>query len=339
MQRSVNRRATLAEVAARAGVTKSVASRVINNRETITVRPETRERIIQAAQELGYRPHAMARALAVAETGLITMLMPDLSNPAYDRILQGALAAASRLDYILMLLEADESGAYPGFGTLLHEGRTDGVLVGWCDEQVAQELLDWHIPHVFVNREVPDSGRNVVIDMQAASAIAVRHLVGLGHQRLAHVDGPVEMTTARARGLGFAQTCRELGVQELRSAHGDFTEAGGAQAMSELLATGAPPTAVYVGNIRQAAGVLSALHTAGLRIPDEISVLCADDLPSASFTIPPLTTLQLPFRELGDAAVLALVEQLQGGALAGRLLDVPDTLTDRGSTARAVQGS
>ncbi len=335
MQRPMTRRATLAEVAAKAGVTKSVASRVINNRETITVRPETRERIIAAAQELGYRPHAMARALAVSETRLITMLMPDLSNPVYDRILQGALSAASQHDYILMLLEAEESGDYPGFATLLHDGRTDGVIVGACDEDLAKDLLAWRIPHVFVNRQMPDSKRNVTIDNEAASAIAVRHLVELGHQWLVHVDGHLSISTARSRDLGFARTCRELGLPDPRSAHADFTEAGGAEAMAELLASGQRPTAVYVGNIRQATGVLSALQRAGLRIPEDVSVLCADDLPGASFTIPPLTALQLPFRELGAAAITALLEQLHGGDRTDIVLDVPDSLTERGSTAHA----
>lgn len=337
MQQQPPRRATLADVAARAGVTKSVASRVINNRDTINVRPETRQRIIDAARELEYQPHAMARALAEARTRVVTMLMPDLSNPAYDRILQGALEAANHAQHILMLLEADESGVYPGFESLLRDGLSAGVLVGAFGEDVGPALERYRVPHVFVNRAVEGSSRNVVIDMESASATAVEHLAGLGHTRLAQVDGPTAISSSRSRILGFRDRATRLGLPAPQLAHGDFTEEAGAEAMRELLAGPQRPTGVFVGTLRQAMGVLSVLHEAGLRVPDQVSVLCADDAPPAAYTIPPLTTLQPPFRELGRAAVDALMAQIEGKTPRSATLPFPAALIDRGSTARADQ--
>lgn len=339
MQPQPPRRATLADVAAKAGVTKSVASRVINNRDTINVRPETRQRIIDAVRDLQYQPHAMARALAESRTRVITMLVPDLSNPAYDRILQGALEAASSRQHILMLLEADESGAYPGFEKLLRDGLSAGVLVGASGEDVGPALEHYRVPHVFVNRAVQDSNRNVVIDMESASAIALEHLAGLGHTRLAQVDGPPQIASSRARRHGFLAAAARFNLPTPKLVHGDFTEAAGAEAMRVLLAGPAEATAIFVGTFRQAMGVLSVLHEAGLGVPADVSVLCTDDAPPAAYTIPPLTTLQPPFRELGRAAVTALMSQIEGEPAQSVTLPFPATLIDRGSTARADQDS
>lgn len=326
-------RPTLADVSRAAGVTKSVASRVINNRDSISVRPQTRERILAAARELGYRPHALARALAVAQTNMIAMLVPDLANPAYDRILQGALAAARAHDLVLMILEASEDGSYPGAVSLIEDGRAQGALIGSHTPELAEFLAGTGLPHVYVNREVPASGRNVVIDMAGASSIAVEYLVGLGHRRLAHLAGPETITSSMARTRGFEAVTAELDLPTPLVVHGPFNEQGGAAAMQQILEQPDRPSAVYVGTYTQALGALSVCHRFGIEIPADMSILSADDPPGAEFTIPPLTTLQLPFRELGARAVDSLADQFAGAEPTDVVLPVPDGVTERRSTA------
>jgi DNA-binding LacI/PurR family transcriptional regulator len=328
-------RVRLIDVARRCGVTKSVVSRVLNDDPTLNVRPETRRRIRAVALELGYRAHAGARALAGAKARALALLIPDVGNPVYSRIIRGAYRRARQHGYVVLLAEdpADDE-ADESFADLVEAGRVDGLLI--ASAHPAHPLLSSprlaRIPHVFVNREVPGSGRNIGMDLAAASAAAVRHLHGLGHRRIGLVSGPGELQPAAARERGFVAEMVDLGLGTDRIVRGAFSEEGGAAAAAQLLRADPPPTAVYCSTLGQAVGALHAIRAGGLRIPEDVSVVSYDDLPLADYLEPPLTTVAMPLLELGAAAVDAVLAQLAGAPPADVAIPVPPAIVERGST-------
>jgi DNA-binding LacI/PurR family transcriptional regulator len=308
-------RTRLIDVADLAGVTKSVASRVLNNDQTLSVRDETRLRVLDSAQRLGYQPHAGARALAGARTRALALLIPDLTNPVYSRITRGAYREARRRGYALLLAEdtADE-GVTEEFAGLVASGRVDGLLIASArpGHPLLTALPKTDIPYLFVNRSVADTGRNVTMDLEAASACALRHLDALGHRNIGHVAGPERLSPSRSRRLGLERAAREAGLPAPVVEAGEYNEQGGYDATIRLVQAHPELTAIYTSTLNQAIGTLHALHKLGLRVPEQVSVISYDELPLAEYLEPPLTTVAMPLLELGIAAVDALCAQLQG---------------------------
>jgi DNA-binding LacI/PurR family transcriptional regulator len=329
-----SRRNRLEDVARRAGVSKSIASRVLNRDPGLLVRPETRERVLAAARRLNYRPHAAARGLKRAETGALGFLVPPLTNPVYVRIIRGAFRRALERDFVVLLVEdVDPAQADQTSTRLVEAGRIDGLMV--ASAQPGHPLLETlrrrRIPHVFVNRGVPRSRRNVVVDEAAASAAAVAHLVGLGHRRIGHVAGPQELDTARRRTAGFVRAARGRGFA-VEIAEGDFGEGGGASGARSLLERAPDLTALYTSTLSQAVGVYHAAWERGLDVPADVSLIGYDDMPLAEYLRPPLTTVRTPLAELGAAAVDSLVDQLLGAEPENVVVDVAPEVVVRGST-------
>ncbi|WP_217237530.1 LacI family DNA-binding transcriptional regulator [Streptomyces sp. AC555_RSS877] len=334
-------RARLVDVAREAGVSKATVSKVLNGREDLSVRPETRRRVHEAATALGYRPHSGARALAGASTHAFALLVPALANPTYVTIARGAYQRARELGYLSLLAEdfegqeADES-----FNDLVQEGRVDGLLI--ASARPGHPLLDAlsrsPIPHVFLNRSVEGSGRNVTMDVARSSVTALDHLHGLGHRAIGHVAGPSGITPSDARKHAFLRHADALRLSAAPVASGDFTEDGGVSATLELLrpdaGTRPPVTALYTSSLAQAIGAMAAIRGLGLRIPEDISIVGNDDLPVAAHLSPPLTTVAMPLYELGTAAVDALVAAIQGAPVGDVLVPTEPRLVLRGSTAR-----
>ncbi|GAA3639261.1 LacI family DNA-binding transcriptional regulator [Microbacterium awajiense] len=312
----VRGRARLIDVAERSGVTKSIVSRIMNDDETLRIRPETRDRVKAVAEELGYRPHAGARALSVSRTGAFALLIPDLTNSVYAAIMRGAFRRARERGYFLLIAEdTPESPAGPDdYADLVVSGRVDGLLVASArpGSPLVERLMDdpGSIAHVYVNREVEGSGRNIGLDMYGASALAVDYLAGRGHADIGITAGPVDLHPARSRLAGFVDRMTEKGLDASRIEHGDFTERGGFDAATALLQAHPQLTAIYASTFGQAVGALKAARQHGLRVPEDLSVIGYDDLAVADYLDPPLTTVAMPLDALGVAAVDALVEQL-----------------------------
>ena len=329
-------RKRLEDVAKSAGVSKSIASRVLNADPGLLVRPETRARVVEAAERLNYRPHAAARGLKRAETGALGFLVPPLTNPVYLRIIRGAFRRALERDFVVLLVEdVDPVQAEEISSRLVQTGRIDGLVV--ASAQPGHPLVDTlrrrRIPHVFVNRGVPRSRRNVVIDEAGASTAALDHLVGLGHTRIGHVAGPQELDTARRRTAGFVKSTGARGLAvEVEEA--DFGEAGGAEAARRLLERAPHLTALYTSTLSQAVGVYHAAWELGLEVPRDLSLVGYDDMPLAEYLRPPLTTVRTPLGELGAAAVDALVDQLLGGDPRNVVVDAGPEVVVRASTGR-----
>jgi len=330
-------RIRLVDVAREAGVSKSIASRILNGYPALAVRPETRRRVLGAAERLHYEPHAAARGLRRAATGAIGLLIPNLTMPVYSRIIRGAVKRALERDVAVLLYE-DESplDSDRTFAQLVRTGRIDGMLVASAlpDHPLVGSLLKSRIPHVFLNRGVPGSGRNVTMDDTRASVAALDHLHSLGHRRIGLVAGPRGNDPGERRALGFRRHAAELGLELAPVADdGDFTEAGGARLAGELLRRHDGLTAITTGGLSQAVGALHAAWERCLLVPRDLSIVSFDDLSLAEYLRPPLTTVRMPLDRLGAAGVDALVDQLIGGEPCDVVVETRPEVVVRASTA------
>jgi DNA-binding LacI/PurR family transcriptional regulator len=325
------------DVARLAGVHVSTVSRVLRDSPQLNIRPETRLRIQQAAQELRYRPNAVARALRLATTGTLGMLVPSLRNPVYSEITRGAFDRAWERSFVVVIAEDRGGGdAERAYELLVQAGRIDGLLIAGShpDSILPQRAHEAPVPFVFVNRRQPKL-QSVSMHEEDAGALAARHLLELGHRRLAHLAGPQEIDTARRRLTGFLAVTEEAGV-EPAVAHAAFDERAGHDAMQRLLdvAPGELPTGVFTSNFNQAIGALAASREAGVRIPEDLSLVTYDDDPISGYLSPPLTTIRMPMHEMGMAAVDAILDRIEGRRGADDVtVQTPPELVVRSSTA------
>jgi len=330
-------RARLEDVARAAGVSKSTASRILNGSPGLVVRPETRERVRLAASRLRYRPHAAARGLKRAQTGALGLLIPNLTMPVYSRIVRGAVARAFERDVAVVLVEdLDDGSTDRSLEALVRSARTDGLMIASSRRRhpLPPLLRRAGVPHVYVNRCVRGSGRNVRMADELAMVAGLDHLYALGHRRIGLIAGPEGNDPAARRAAGFRRHARTLGLELARVEEGDFTEAGGAKAARRLLRRDGKLTAIATGGLSQAIGALHAAWELGHRVPDDLSVLTIDDLSLAEYLRPPLTSVRMPLGELGAAAVDAILLQLDGGDPRDVVVETRPEVVVRSSTAR-----
>lgn len=312
------KRATIEDVAALAGVSRQTVSRVLNDKDLVA--EETRTRVLAAIEELDYRPNATARSLASRRTYVLGIVAADLSDYTHARIIEGAEAEAREQGYMIFVSGAEHSSVgEPLHSPLLSQHRIEGLFVvyhgGGCDsytilEDVPRDLLIVTIGYAPSRRDVVTIG---ITNYQGAHQ-AVEHLLGLGHRRIAHITGPAAMYESQERRLGYTEALQEAGVQPEDSwvAAGDWSSASGYRATLELLDRGVGFTALFVQNDRMAMGTLQALRERGLEIPQDIAVVGFDDIPSARYFCPPLTTVHHPFYELGQTGIRLLIELVNG---------------------------
>ena len=331
-------RPRLSDVAAAAGVTGSIASRVLNGDPTVSARPETRERIFEAAQRLSYTPNALARGLRRSQTMTMGLVLPNLAYAVNGEIIRGAERQAHAEGYVVVLADAEEFGPTgTAYQRLVMEGRVDGLLV-------ASTLLgEWgfdplagRVPVVHVNRRVDDSrGVSVSVDDEHGIAVAVDHLVKLGHTEIGYVGGPSNVDTARRRRDGFLVRMQDHALVAPRSRMFEtaLTEEGGFDAMKTLLRSRRKPTAVVAGSFASAVGVMSAIVRAGRRIPEDTSVVGFHDAPIGDYLTPRLTTVRMPLAEMAATAVTTLKELIEAGEARSLVVDQPTpVLIERDST-------
>ncbi len=335
--RQVRVRASLNDVAQLAGVSGPTASKILNNISTLSVKPETRDRVIEAAKTLGYEPHALARALAGERANTIALLVPELSNPIYAKVIRGAFERAAERGCTVLIAEDFEGQvADDRFRRLVAAGHVDGLLIASAREGhtiIASDDGGDPTPHVFVNRVIPGTNRGVSMQVREAGHAAARLLAGLRHRYLGHVSGPLEVDTSRARADGFVETARELGLPEPLVVNVSFDEQGGSAGLLELLEREPRITAVFTTSINQVIGALNRANLMGLRIPQDLSMLAYDDLPLADFLVPPVSTISMPLYELGRESVDALLDQIDGEPPRSRVVPIPPKIIERESTA------
>lgn len=292
----------------------STASRVLRGDSAQRVREDTRDRILQVAQELAYRPNSLARGLRTARTDTLGIVVPQLDNPVFAAAIRGAEQAAAELGYSLLISHREPGSTATTIAKLSQTNRVDGLLVASLDddEVLRSDLAAAQVPFVLMNRVLPGAPLSVVLDSRAAARKAVEHLAGLGHRRIAHLAGRPQGFNATQRLEGYRDGLAAAGLayDEALVATAGYTAEGGARAMRELLPQ--KPTAVLAATLVSAAGAMAVLHETGLRIPEDVSVVGLHDAPVASLLYPSLTTVMMPTEEMGRVAATLLIRRLAG---------------------------
>lgn len=322
------------DVAAVAGVDISVVSRVLSGDERLVVRPETRERVLEAVRRLNYRPNVAARTLKTARTMAIGMVVPDLANTAYTEIARGAEQRAAEFGYILLVASGRTQERLP-----MLEGRIDGLLyaVATSGSTISQRIPE-QIPSLLVNRREPGLGASIIANDEEGAALATQHLIDLGHTQIAQIVAEFSVDTHRRRAAGYRRAMRDAGLPDssdviLETA---FDEAGGYQATLELLRRRPRPTALFVARgptVPWTLGALAACDEMGVSVPDDMSLIVLSDVPIADYLRPPLTSLELPLGTLGSRAIDLLLRLIDGEDVGDATVDEPPRLIIRGTTA------
>jgi LacI family transcriptional regulator len=319
------------DVAAVAGVDTSVVSRVLSGDERLLVRPETRQRVLDAVARLNYRPNAAARMLKTSRAMAIGLVVPDLANAAYAEIARGADERASELGYVLLIASGTIQDRLP----LLH-GRVDGLLyaIATSDPTIPTRPPDG-MPSLLINRREPGLGPSVVVDDEASARVAVRHLIELGHTRIGHIVADVAVDTGRRRTAGYLAAMNEadLAAPPQLTVEASFDEAGGYRATLRLLDVHPLPTAIFVATARWAIGALAACEERSVSVPEDLSLVAFADIPIARFMRPALTTVRLPLSTMGHRSVDMLLRLVDGEEIADVMIDEPPELIVRKSTA------
>lgn len=323
-------RATLTDVARAAGVDVSLVSRVLRGAE-VKIRDDTRDRILEHARRLEYRPNTVARSLRNSKAGAYGLVIPTFNNPVYAQIITGAEAAAARLGSV-MLTTSGEGWDRTNWLEALDGGRVDGLLIAGGSGLNHERLT---VPYLMVNRAVPGVDRYVVLDDEKASRMAVDHLADLGHSRVGFIAGPAGADTSARRLNGFEQACRDRGIVAPDDViSGEYTATGGQLAMRALLDAGHDLSAVVVANLPSAVGALLALDEAGVSVPGEMSLVAIHDAEVAGLVRPSLTTVQMPLTQLGARAIELLATTDPKASIA-EVVDTPMRVVVRQSTGPA----
>jgi len=316
------RRPTLRDVAERAKVDPSLVSRVVNRDESLRIPESTRERVMHAVAEIGYRPNAAARGLRLARSNAIGLVVPDLANPIYSVIAQGAQMEASQTGYSILLatyppLEQVPTSRNSMIG-LLAETRVDGILIasGTSNNDLVHQLQDLDRPVVMVNRQLSGVDAAVTVDDEYGAFIATKLLLDRGHTRVGHVMGPTGIDTSERRMAGYrkAMLAQGLVTKSHWITHSHSWGIGdGYEASLQLMKSAPELTAIFVSNVSLAIGLYRAASEQGHVIPDDLSVVALHDYEITDYLLPPLTTVSLPLHELGRTAVQHLISLLKGG--------------------------
>jgi len=332
------RRPTSADVASRAGVSRTTVSLVLNDRGE-SIPQTTRQRVFDAARELGYHPDHSARGLAGGRSQTLALVLRQTPEQvAGDALLAETLrglATAARSASFRVLVEPLGPGEAT-YGELVRSGRADGAVVSgplFDDPELADLVADG-FPIVIQGHLPGASAPSVDIDNEASARLAVDHLLELGHRRIACItNAALTYTAAADRLAGYREALAAAGVTADPDLvdEGAFEAASGHRAMTRILQRGRPE-AVFVASDVVALGAIGALREAGLRVPDDVSVVGFDDVPLAAYFDPPLTSIRVPAYDLGLAAGNALLDRIAGRDVPARTL-LPTELIVRASTA------
>lgn len=335
-----DRQVTLKDVAEKAGVSTAVVSAAISGgTNNIRMSEATRERVERAIAETGYRVNHAAKSLSMSRSGVIAAVVPKIANPVFEFAIRGMHAAAEENGDVLML--ADALWIEPGsqlMSRMAGTGMVDGFLVRsthWGTETIT-ELISRRIPFVILQTPVPRGHTSVWVDDVAGIATAAEHLLELGHRRVAMVGGPESATLGGPRVEGYLQALRAYGVPVepplVRPCGYDADIVG--REVHALLGSEAPPTALIVDNIMVAQNAVAAVLDAGVRVPDDLSIVVYQDLPFADAMRPALTTVRMPLYEAGMRGYRTLRRMIDGARVRSAVVSTPrPRLIDRGSTA------
>ena len=320
-------RVTIKEVAARAGVSVATISRVINGKGP--VRESTSRRVMETAQAMRYTPHGVARSLSMRRAHTVGLLLPDLHGEFFSEVIRGIDAEARRSGYHLLVsgFHSDQEEMTAVFRAV--RGRVDGLIVMSPERESAVLCADLPagLPIVLLNN-LSGAARTIAIDNYGGAVAMVKHLLGIGHRRIAFIKGPEQNADACERLRGYRDA---IGAAALLELDGDFSEEAGYRAAVDLLQLEHRPSAIFAANDAMAIGALSALREARVAVPHEIALCGFDDIPIARYVTPPLTTVNVAIAELGRRAFEVLERRLQDGGEDNQREILPTTLVIRES--------
>jgi LacI family transcriptional regulator len=307
---------TINDVAQRAGVSQATASRAFGGRGYASA--EVKKKVFQAARELGYRPHAVARSLRMQRTNTIGLLIGDIINPFYAHLADGVLECAQQSGYHVILSAHGENPALEKeYLEVLVQQRVDGIVAVATGQNLGlwREAQSLGTRLVFVDRqleEIPDSDSFLVNNVKGAYDM-VRYMTGLGHRRIGIIIGPPLTTTGEGRLQGYYDALEEAGIAIDKDLVriGTFRRESGREAAGELLSMDKPPSAIFAANNVLGEATLLVIRERGLRIPEEISLGIFDDVPWASLTAPPITAVAQPAFQLGHLSAERLITRLE----------------------------
>jgi len=331
----------LVDVANAADVSISVVSRILNEDPSLRVANKTRERVLFAARELRYQPNHVARALRLSKNSAIALLTPDYANSIFSEIAQGVEEQARLLDLSVLINRASEiEDADTWLRRIVAERRADGILLqapdGITKEGLAK-LTSGTLPIVLVNSRDDSDTSQIIFDDAGAVELALEHLFSLGHKKIGFLGGELSSPTGARRLAGFVSGMKrkKLEVNPEWVTRIGYTGVDGRKAVSQILNQPNRPTALIVANANAALGALAQIHTAGLRVPEEISLVSIHDIWFADATWPPITAVKMPNYEMGKVAIGMLLKQMETGVIEKHILtDPPNLLVVRSSTAK-----
>ncbi|MDT0194805.1 LacI family DNA-binding transcriptional regulator [Arthrobacter sp. AB6] len=330
---SKGRMPRLEDVADRAGVSHQTVSRVVNNHPNVS--RATRAKVEAAIAELGYRRNTAARSLVTRRSQTIGVLANELSQYGPANTLLGVEQAARNAGYFVSIAALREVGRDAISAAVNHfmDQAVDGiaVLVPHADTLLALEEMRLTVPVVAVGSLGSSSVSGAMVDQRRGAQLAVEHLISRGHRRIGHIAGPQDWTDGSERAEGWREALRAADLADDLLVQGDWSAGSGYEAGRQL-AAGRTATALFVGNDQMALGVLRAFAEAGVRVPDDVSVVGFDDQPESGYFTPPLTTVRQDFEELGRRCMDIMLKEIEAGAGVSSTVVTPE-LVLRASTA------
>jgi LacI family repressor for deo operon, udp, cdd, tsx, nupC, and nupG len=332
---TVRRKPTIRDVAAAAGVSRGTVSRVINGGHWVS--PDARAAVEEAIRRTGYTANHAARSLATGRAGSLAFLLTEpqhllFDDPTFALLLRGAAEALAQRSMTLVLLVAGTPAERANVAHFVGAGHVDGVLLISSHEAdpLVEELLEAGVPTVCCGIPLGHEAQvpTVSVDEIGSAREMTRYLRGRGHRRIAMIAGPHDTPGGRFRLVGFEQEMGEDFDPTLVE-EGDYSQDSGAAAMTRLLERTRDIDAVFAASDRMAAGAVTTLRKAGLRVPDDIAVAGFDDSGLAATHVPPLTTMRQPWQRLSDEMVSLLLDVIAGGA--PEPITLPTTLIVRES--------
>jgi len=330
-------RVTIRDVAAAAGVSYQTVSRVLNDKPDVA--DETRRRVWQVIEELGYQPSAVARSLVFKKTHTLGLITADFSDYFFTQVIIGAEVEARRSGYFFLLGSTERNPAdEPEYLRLLTERQVDGILFARPstegDSEHLVSLVRQGVPLVTTAYYIPGEELMVVdVDNLEGGLQATNCLIQAGHRRIGMISGPASWKSADDRARGYRLALEQAGValNESFIERADWSLQGGYEAMKRLLNRVPELTALFAQNDWIAIGAMKALREAGRRLPDDVAIVGYDDLPVAAYTDPPLTTIHQPMQEVGQLAARLLIQSVEDPDMEREEVLLKPELVRRGS--------
>lgn len=335
----------LVDVANAADVSISVVSRILNADPSLRVATKTRERVLAAAKELRYQPNHAARALRLSKNSAIALLTPDYANAIFSEIARGVEEEADIRNLSVLINRANAIESADGWlRRIVEEGRADGIILQAPDgvtKEGLEKLISGTLPIVLINSRDDSKLSHIIFDDAGAVELALEHLFSLGHEKIGFLGGEVSSPTGARRFAGFVSGMKrkKLAVNLEWVTRIGYTGVDGRKAVSQIFNKSNHPTALIVANANAALGALAQIHTLGLRVPEDISLVSIHDIWFADATWPPITAVKMPNYELGKLAIDMLLKQMETGIIEKIILtNPPNQLVVRSSTSKAPIG-